>query len=108
MRVQKSGDPVMLVKMGIQHRKGRDRTAYPQPNSCGCERYLSKRAHAREYAPPACDFLAVPAATIKLTHYPNPKLYCKTTFASVPLILTFVKALAATRYECQNRNTSAC
>jgi hypothetical protein len=26
--------------------------------------------------------------------------------ASVPLVLTFVKMLAATRYECQNRDTT--
>src|SRR6516225_12370163 len=35
------------------------------------------------------------------------KPHCKTIFAGVPSVLPFVQALAATRYECQDRDTSA-
>jgi hypothetical protein len=36
----------------------------------------------------------------------NPKPHWDIIFTGVPLVLTFVKAPAATRYECQNRDTS--
>jgi hypothetical protein len=37
----------------------------------------------------------------------NPKPHWNLIFAGVPLVLTFVNALATTQYECQNRETSA-
>jgi hypothetical protein len=36
----------------------------------------------------------------------NPKPLLKSYIASVPLVPTFVSKLAATGYECQNRDTS--
>jgi hypothetical protein len=50
------------------------------------------------------DIRSVPQR-VRIANVKSKKLYCETTFASVPLILTFVKSLAATRDECQNRNT---
>jgi hypothetical protein len=38
---------------------------------------------------------------------PNPKPHWNLVFAGVPSVLPFVKGLAATRYEWQNRDTSA-